>query len=66
MKTNFKTKFNQTTDRVAKAKFTRRARRIGNKYHKGNYRSAGRSADKSEIRYRILENTMRGYFNYSI
>ena len=25
-----------------------------------------RRINKSEIRYRIMENTMRGYFNYSI
>ena len=25
-----------------------------------------RRVPKSELRYRILENTMRGYFNYSI
>ena len=46
-------------------KFDLKAKRLTRKF----YKKAGhkpRYEAKSEVRYRILENTMRGYFNYSI
>ncbi|MBQ6375747.1 hypothetical protein IJJ37_02365 [Candidatus Saccharibacteria bacterium] len=49
-----KTKINQ----LAKEHFTSKI------CAKRNHRP--RRIAKSEIRYRIMENTMRGYFNYSI
>lgn len=36
-----------------------------NNRHKTRVKTT-RRIPKSELRYRILENTMRGYFNYSI
>lgn len=48
-------------------KFNRQATKNHRKFSRHfRVKSAPRRVNKSETRYQIMENTMRGYFNYSI
>ena len=54
-----KTRINKLSNRITKST-SKFSKRICSKTSRARY------IPKSELRYKIMENTMRGYFNYSI